>query len=470
MGLRLKTTLLMLALVVPLTTAFSIQRLMHEHRLLKERRANNLATRTAINLHERLLAKPNRCTRPMWHKRIHQRMRARGFDAYLYDGHFGDARDGAPTFSPQLRKLLDANTELFEPVHLWSWTHKKLSGATAVRIHEGIGPCSILWLGWTARTKTIASPIWHRVGTQTLLLVLMLLCTGTVLTFPLVRRIRKLTEAVKRAPKEDWKVYIEPRSSDEIDVLARAFMDLGAQVAQTIEALEERDRTLKQYISNTTHDLAIPLTVLQHRLRAMQTKLHQGDAVAPKELDTTIEESHYIGALIANMSAGAKLEAGATHMKHHEVSLSDLVERVVARHEPIAEQKGLEINFSTPDEDITTQGDSTLLEQALSNLVQNAVQYHNKEGGHVSVVLETSSQHNTFEIRVMDDGKGVPQDFLDHMSTRSARGDDARSRNPGGQGFGLSIANRVCAQHGMTLRFDNEPQGGLRAIMCGARS
>ncbi len=137
-----------------------------------------------------------------------------------------------------------------------------------------------------------------------------------------------------------------------------------------------------------------------------------------------------------------------------------------ARHEPVAQRRGIEVNFA--GDPVTAHADSTLLEQALSNLVQNAIQYHDDpEGGHVSVVVEGAQ--DAFSLRVLDDGPGVSPEFLGKMSDRHARSDAARSRNPGGQGFGLSIATRVCERHGYTLVFENGPDAGLVVTISGSR-
>jgi signal transduction histidine kinase len=165
------------------------------------------------------------------------------------------------------------------------------------------------------------------------------------------------------------------------------------------------------------------------------------------------------------MSAAAKLESDQVATELDEVDLGAMVERVVARHEPIAEQKAVELNWSVPEASVNVRADSTLAEQALSNLVQNAVQY-NSEGGHVSVVLEADD--TSFEIRVLDDGPGIPPELLDDVATRGVRSDAARSRNEGGQGFGLAIAREVCEQHGWTLELANRDESGLLARLRGA--
>ena len=138
--------------------------------------------------------------------------------------------------------------------------------------------------------------------------------------------------------------------------------------------------------------------MLQHRLRKLAEE-HPSD-----DLHVALEESHYIANLIANMRATARLEAGGQLELSHDVNLTEIVERVAQRHRPIAAQKRVDLNYAVPEDEVVVQGEPTLVEQALSNLVQNAVQY-NDAGGHVSIVLEQLD--HGFELIVADDGPGI---------------------------------------------------------------
>jgi len=87
----------------------------------------------------------------------------------------------------------------------------------------------------------------------------------------------------------------------------------------------------------------------------------------------------------------------------------------------------------------------TFLEQAINNLVDNALRYLG-DGGHVAIVLETTGDR--FTLRVLDDGPGLPEAEGRRVVGRGIRGDLARSRAPGGDGLGLTIVSRVAHAHG----------------------
>jgi signal transduction histidine kinase len=110
----------------------------------------------------------------------------------------------------------------------------------------------------------------------------------------------------------------------------------------------------------------------------------------------------------------------------------------------------------------------TLIEQAVSNIVYNAVRHH-REQGHVAVILETSASAagEQFRLRVVDDGPGMSAEELRKICERGFRGDAARTRAPEGQGLGLDIAHRVAALHGLELRFGASEFGGLQVDLSG---
>ena len=110
-------------------------------------------------------------------------------------------------------------------------------------------------------------------------------------------------------------------------------------------------------------------------------------------------------------------------------------------------------------------GDLTLLEQALSNLVHNAIR-HNHAGGHVAITLDVDGDR--FELAVRDDGPGVSHAELTRLRERGFRGEEARGRD--GQGLGLAIVSRVAERHGLTFELASPEEGGLLATLSGPTS
>ena len=115
-----------------------------------------------------------------------------------------------------------------------------------------------------------------------------------------------------------------------------------------------------------------------------------------------------------------------------------------------------------PEETVELRGDLTLLEQALGNLVQNAVRYNHADG-HVAVVLRGRSDAWTLE--VIDDGPGIPEADYERVLRASFRGSEARTRHPHGMGLGLHIVSDVAKRHGLSVRLAETEGGGLTVTL-----
>lgn len=289
---------------------------------------------------------------------------------------------------------------------------------------------------------------------------------------PVVRRIRVLTRAVVESADSQYESGVPTSGRDEVAELGRAFDAAARRIRAQLIETQRSEAALREFLANTTHDIMIPLTVLQGHLAELQIASSDGAARA-RTLGLAMNEAHYLGALIHNLAIAAKLdavpdEAGADErapMLRSAVDLGELVERVVNRHRPIARAREVVIEQAIPESPLIVSADVTLLEQAVGNLVYNAVRY-NRAGGHVAVIAEQRGER--FALSVNDDGPGIPDDELARAVERGFRGNEARSRAPDGDGLGLSITQRVAKLHGFELTFKRSEYGGLHVELEGS--
>jgi signal transduction histidine kinase len=298
---------------------------------------------------------------------------------------------------------------------------------------------------------------------------LVAICLALVATMwwsagPVVARIRRLEAGVRASAAGGYAQEVEVSGRDEVAGLARAFNEAGAQVRRHVARVEEREEALRRFVADTTHDVMIPLTVVQGHLCDVRDRIERGETSPGDAVRASLEETHYLGSLLQNLSAVAKLEGQEPERRLEPVDLGRLVERVVERHRPLARARGVSIDHAVPDRALAAQGDVTLLEQAVNNVVHNAVR-HNDDGGHVAVTLTRTD--GRFVLRIEDDGPGVPAADLDRLGTRRFRSEAARTRDPGGRGLGLHIARRVAERHGFALSFRPRAPHGLEATIDG---
>lgn len=220
----------------------------------------------------------------------------------------------------------------------------------------------------------------------------------------------------------------------EVAGAARAFNAMQRAIQKHLD-----ERT--QILTSISHDLKTPLTRL--RLRAAD--------IAPAEQRTRFEAD--IDAMAALVQEGLDY-AQSAQLREVRVPLdiNRLIEDIAERGGDMDHRVSIAGALADPY-DCAPRA----IERAIQNLVDNAVKY----GG--SAHISVHEQPDSIEIRVEDDGPGLPDDLLQKMFDPFVRGENSRNRETGGTGLGLSIARNLVRGHGGEIRLENRPQGGLAA-------
>lgn len=375
---------------------------------------------------------------------------------FAYDASLQSRNPDSPVFPADLAQQLDAGNDVAVSR---SSDHRRTQ--MAVRMPWQEGPCAVVLM----RTK--GPPPWFSgaVLMPAFLVALVVIGVALLAAGPMVRRVRKLTDSVRKLGGSSEEP-IQVEGSDEIAELGAAFEESRQTIQAQLASLRDREAALRNYIANTTHDVMLPLSVLQGHLVSLQQRIEAGETLDPKAIVPSIEESQYLGSLLHNLNAAARLEATEGLANRNAVDLNRLVERVVDRHKPVATRRQISLEVAVPEETVELGGDLTLLEQALGNLVQNAVRY-NRAGGHVAVSLIGRS--GSWSLEVIDDGPGIPKEDRARVLEPSFRGSAARTRHPHGMGLGLHIVSDVATRHGLRLELRETDGGGLTVVLSPGR-
>jgi two-component system sensor histidine kinase CpxA len=275
-----------------------------------------------------------------------------------------------------------------------------------------------------------------------------------LLAWSIARPVTRLRQAAQRLAVGDLSARAGAPAAGRRDELAELLRDFD-RMAERIEGLvESKGRLLK----DVSHELRSPLARLSVALGLAQQK-------ATPEVEGSLNrieiEADRLNQLIQRLLTISRLESGAEGIHKTRLSLSDLVEHVAHDAEYEAPKRTCKVT-ADPANEILVNGDPELLRSAIENIVRNAIRY-TAEGTVVEVRLEQQETAKGKEaiIRVLDSGPGVPSDALEKIFQPFYRLDDARNRQTGGAGLGLSIAERAVRLHGGQMRASNRPEGGL---------
>lgn len=276
---------------------------------------------------------------------------------------------------------------------------------------------------------------------------------ATVLSLVLVKwinaplqRIGKAADAVAAGEFET----IPSEGPAEVRHLADSFNSMVQHVQDAQQA--QRDLT-----ANVSHELKTPLTSIQ----GFSYAIMEGDAQTPDEIHQAAQviynESRHLNRLAQDLVTLAKFEAGVADLHLEEVDISVLIREVAEKFRPLAIKAGLQFNLDIPDLPRLT-GDKDRLNEVFSNLVDNAIRYNAKAG---AVAINASVRDNDIEIRIADNGAGIPASEREHIFQRYYRAD----RSHPGMGLGLAITNQIVAAHGGSIQIeDNLPHGSIFVV------
>jgi two-component system, OmpR family, sensor histidine kinase CpxA len=257
------------------------------------------------------------------------------------------------------------------------------------------------------------------------------------------------------------------------DLTARAGLPGSRRHDEMAELMRDFDR-MAERLENLVNAQSRLLTDISHELRSPLARLNVALELARQRsgpeartaLDRIDRETNRLNELIQKLLTIARLEAGDESIERVAVHLQQIIHEIARDAAFEAQARHCQVEATVVD-DCVVIGSPSLLHSAIENVVRNAIRY-TQEGTSVQVRLEEgvaiegdSLQGPEAVVRVTDSGPGVPEDALDKLFRPFYRIDDARGRQTGGVGLGLSITDRAVRLHGGTIKVSNRPQGGL---------
>jgi signal transduction histidine kinase len=270
---------------------------------------------------------------------------------------------------------------------------------------------------------------------------------GLFLSLRALRPIRDLIDTVQSIAGGRMDARVPSRQTgDELDELVQLFNGMLGRIESLINGMREA-------LDNVAHDLRTPVTRLRNVIeKALQSKA-TGEAMREALMDTAEEAERITTALNTLMDISAA-EKGIMDLNREEADLVALIRQVVDLYQYVAEDKGVALAASLPDE-LRVRMDSNRIRQVIANLTDNAVKF-TPAGGRVDIAAAPAA--GGARITVADTGVGIPERDLPRIFERLFRGEKSRSHH--GLGLGLSIVQAVVRAHHGTVEVHSRPGRG----------
>jgi two-component system phosphate regulon sensor histidine kinase PhoR len=269
-----------------------------------------------------------------------------------------------------------------------------------------------------------------------------------------------------REPVEDDLVLRGPRDRT-IRLRGTALRDVSGEggaviVLNDVTDIERLEMVRRDFVANVSHELKTPVASIKGFVETLLDGAMDDPADTRRFLEIVARQADRLASIIEDLLALSRIEQseGVGNLPLEKAQIGDIFTAVVADCGPRAQERSIALETRCA-EDVSAEVNPPLLEQAIINLVDNAIKYSDPgDTVRLEVDLESGKDSSDLVIRVADDGAGIAAEHLPRLFERFYRADKARSRTLGGTGLGLAIVKHIVQAHGGTVAVESTPGVG----------
>jgi heavy metal sensor kinase len=236
-------------------------------------------------------------------------------------------------------------------------------------------------------------------------------------------------------------------TDDEMDDLIRTINEM-------ISRLEGSFKRMAEFTADASHELKTPICAMRGEAEVLLLKERKGEEYQ-EALAHFIEQFDHLNQLINDLILLSKFDTSQVELKRAPLRLDLLIQDLAHLFQVLAEQTNISLEVGDLEE-VTVMGDKIRLQQLFTNLIDNAIKYTPRGSIHVTV----EKNEDAGLVRIKDTGIGVPKEEQEKIFRRFYRMDKSRSRDTGGVGLGLSIAEWIVRAHHGRIEIDSELSKG----------
>jgi signal transduction histidine kinase len=263
--------------------------------------------------------------------------------------------------------------------------------------------------------------------------------------------IEELAGAARRLGEGDLGVRVERRGVDEVSVVAASFNRMAVEVETLVEGLKELDAMKSQFVSSVSHELRTPLTSIKGYVEMLaEEEVGRLNEEQQQYVTVALRNAARLQRIIEDLLTLSRLDAGRLDLTLEPLDVGDVLEDVREAVEPLAGERQIRIGLEAARA-LTVPGDRIRMEQALGNLVSNAVKF--SPAGE-RIVLRALRDDGQAVVEVCDSGVGIPEDEIPELMQRFYRASTAGTIE--GTGLGLAISREIIERHHGRVEVESE--------------
>ncbi|HEX7282967.1 MAG TPA: HAMP domain-containing sensor histidine kinase [Vicinamibacterales bacterium] len=290
---------------------------------------------------------------------------------------------------------------------------------------------------------------------STLMLIVAAVVVALVVFNPGRRRLAALEHAAHRLGEGDLSARAPHDGGDEIARVAAAFNHMAGELQARDAALRTSDALRRQMMADVSHELKTPLTAMRGYIETLRMPdVALDSARRDRYFETIDRETRRLERIVKDLLDLARYEHGGVVLQPRLFDIERLFDNVAKRHERAANTKSVAIGIHVDPLADQVMADPDRIEQAIENLVANALR-HTPSGG--TITLRAMRTDGAAALSVSDTGSGIAPEHLPHVFERFYKVDASRAAESTGSGLGLSITKAIVERHGGTIGVTSRP-------------
>lgn len=281
------------------------------------------------------------------------------------------------------------------------------------------------------------------------LTVVFILSLGLVYLF--TKPLNKMKEVALKLAQGDYKTRCDVMQNDEIGELAKVLDLLAMRLDDASQESLKLEKMRKDFISNISHELRTPVTVIRGSLEALCDKVVTEPEKVEQYYQQMLNEAKFLQRLVGDLLDLSRLQNPDFAIEKQPLYLNDVLSDALRSARQIAKAKDVKVDFISNEANLKMEGDYGRLRQMFLVILDNAIKFSHV-GGKVEVIVKGK------DITIRDYGIGIKQEDLEHIFERFYK--TKGEKNKTGTGLGLAIAKQIAQRHDILLTAKNHAKGG----------
>lgn len=285
---------------------------------------------------------------------------------------------------------------------------------------------------------------------QLMIVCLFSLVIGSCIAFALANKFSKpileINEASKRIAEGDFDTIVSVKSKDEVAMLAHTINHMAKQ-------LKQKDDLKKQFIANISHELKTPLS----SIRAYGELLLDCDIDDKNENDNyakiIIMNSKKLNNMVEDILELSEIQSGNYTLELSSFCLIALIKDILNDIHALASEKNVQVTLETFNNTLLITADKYRIHSVFCNILQNAIRHSSLNG---IIKIKLTNINSIINIRIIDNGEGIPEDKLPYIWDRFYKVDKSRKSGKSGAGLGMAIVKEILELHNYTYGIESQ--------------